>query len=776
MMSRCGLLLLLCLSAAMAQQGVGELRLTIRDASGAAMGAQADLTSQSTHTEQSVDVPADGRYSFKNLPFGFYRLHVARAGFGPSAELIEVRSEVPQTHTVTLGIQRIETEVKVTEADTLIDPDRAGGSYYVGARQVQERQAGLAGRDMINLVAQQPGWLLEANGVLHPRESEYATQYVVNGFPVQDNRSPAFAPGMEVDDVQSVKAYTSGIPAEFGRKVGGIVEVNTVRNASAGFHGLASLQGGSFAALGGFLSGQYVAGRTTAGLSGEGFATDRYLDPPVLQNYTNHGSSTSLTGSLERDLDDNDRVRFSATRRGTWFQVPDELLQAKAGQRQDRTGAESAVQASYQHVFSPSLLGAVRGMFRDVGARLWSNPLTTPISAQQDRGFREGYASANLSGHRGRHEWKAGGDADFASIREAFGYRILSYRVNGVRIFDRDTPAALDFRGRGQDREQSAYAQDLIRLGRFTISAGLRFDHYRLLVDETALSPRLGLSWSYQPLGLVLRGSYDRVFGTPAMENILLSASPALLALNNAAVYLPLRPSRGNYYEVGLTKAIARRVRLDANIYRRAFRNFGDDDVLLNTGISFPVAVDRAEIHGVEVKLDVPRWGPFSGYLSYSNMIGAGRFPITGGLFLEDNSAALLQSNESFPVTQDQRNTARGMVRWQILPRLWTSWGASYNSGLPIADLGQSVDFLAAQYGADVIARANLDRGRVRPSFAVNASVGADLWRKEKRSAGVQADILNVTDRLNVINIAGLFSGTAIAPPRSFGIRLRAEF
>ena len=127
-------------------------------------------------------------------------------------------------------------------------------------------------------------------------------------------------------------------------------------------------------------------------------------------------------------------------------------------------------------------------------------------------------------------------------------------------------------------------------------------------------------------------------------------------------------------------------------------------------------------------------------------------------------------------MTQDQRNTVRALARWQILPRLWTSWGASYNSGLPIEDLGQSIDFLTAQYGADVVARANLDRGRVRPSFALNASIGADLWRKEKRSLGAQVDVLNLTDRLNVINFAGLFSGTAIAPPRSFGARLRFEF
>jgi hypothetical protein len=33
-----------------------------------------------------------------------------------------------------------------------------------------------------------------------------------------------------------------------------------------------------------------------------------------------------------------------------------------------------------------------------------------------------------------------------------------------------------------------------------------------------------------------------------------------------------------------------------------------------------------------------------------------------------------------------------------------------------------------------------------------------------------------LTDRLNVINFAGLFSGTAIAAPRSFSLRLMIEF
>ena len=55
--------------------------------------------------------------------------------------------------------------------------------------------------------------------------------------------------------------------------------------------------------------------------------------------------------------------------------------------------------------------------------------------------------------------------------------------------------------------------------------------------------------------------------------------------------------------------------------------NYPDDDLLVNTGVSFPIAFHSGEIRGVEVKAGVPRWGRFSGFVSYTNMIGTGRLP-----------------------------------------------------------------------------------------------------------------------------------------------------
>jgi outer membrane receptor for Fe3+-dicitrate len=147
-------------------------------------------------------------------------------------------------------------------------------------------------------------------------------------------------------------------------------------------------------------------------------------------------------------------------------------------------------------------------------------------------------------------------------------------------------------------------------------------------------------------------------------------------------------------------------------------------------------------------------------------------------LFLDDSAEELLSSTGRFSITQDQRNTARAWARYQISKRLWTAWSAFYNSGLPTEGGDELPDreFLELEYGSNVVNRVNFSRGRVRPSFSLNASIGVDLWRAEQRSITLQADVMNLTDRLNLINFTGLLSGTGIGQPRSAGFRLRADF
>ncbi len=149
--------------------------------------------------------------------------------------------------------------------------------------------------------------------------------------------------------------------------------------------------------------------------------------------------------------------------------------------------------------------------------------------------------------------------------------------------------------------------------------------------------------------------------------------------------------------------------------------------------------------------------------------------PVTGGLFLGDNAAAEQQLTGHFPISQDQRNTFRGRLRYQANPRLWFAGGASYDSGLPFQFDG-SPSTVLAQYGRQVLDRVNFDRGRIRPALLVDASAALQLHHSDKATIQFQADGENLTNVLDVIDFGGLFSGNAIGPPRSGMLRLTANF
>jgi hypothetical protein len=210
-------------------------------------------------------------------------------------------------------------------------------------------------------------------------------------------------------------------------------------------------------------------------------------------------------------------------------------------------------------------------------------------------------------------------------------------------------------------------------------------------------------------------------------------------------------------------------------VYRRVARNFADDDVLLNTGVSFPIALAQARVRGAELAITVPQHGRWSGSAGYALMKGTAQLPVTGGLLLGDEADALVHVSDTLPISQDQRHTAHGRVNCQVTQAGWVALAASYGSGLPFEFTGTEAKALA-QYGSRIVDRVNFDTGRVRPRLSLDAAAGVVLHQARAASLRLQIDVRNLTNRLDVINFAGLFSGTALAPPRSVDLRISAEF
>ena len=754
------------------QANSGELQLRVTDPSGLGVKTSVEIVSEANQYSSTLTTDNQGDLIAKRLPYGVYQVEIRQPGFADVSESLEIRSSIPTHHAIELKLSSVTEAITVNTSNTLIDPDEAGSVNQIGPNLIQNRLGSLPGRSVQDLVNSQPGWLYEGNAVLHPRGSEYQTQFVVDGIPLTDNRSPSFGPEIEADDIQSMSIYTAGIPAEYGRKMGGVVEINTFEDSQPGFHGQVVLSGGSFASAGSFAQGQYVWGKNTLGASASGSMTDHYLNPVVPRNYSNTGTLGDFSVHYRRDLTANDQVDLSVRHELSRYDIPNEFVQQEAGQRQTADNFETMGIASYQHTFSTHALANIRGMVRDNSNDFNSNPNSTPIEVFQHNWFREGYFNASVTIDHGRNEWKAGIESDNMFLNENF-----SYIITDPTQFDDDTPATFAFKANRPDLEQAAFVQDLIHLNHWTINAGLRWDHYQLLLNREALEPRFAISRYFPSAGLVLHFSYDRVFQTPSFENILLSSSTAVESIDpDSFLRLPVQPSEGDYYEGGVTKTFFNQIRLDANYFRRLVDNYADDDQIDNTSISFPIAFRKSIIYGMEAKVDLPDWHRFSGFASYSYEVGNAWFPVTGGLFLgDDASATASQLSGHFPDSQDQRNTVRGRVRYQIQPRLWIAGGIQYDTGLPF-DFDGDPSTVLAEYGQQILNRINFNRGRIYPSFQVNASAGATVYQSERLNVHLQADGENLTNVLDVIDFGGLFSGNAIGPPRSFALRLTTNF
>jgi hypothetical protein len=194
----------------------------------------------------------------------------------------------------------------------------------------------------------------------------------------------------------------------------------------------------------------------------------------------------------------------------------------------------------------------------------------------------------------------------------------------------------------------------------------------------------------------------------------------------------------------------------------------------LQTGVSFPISYSRARITGEELRLEMPHWGRFSGFVSYANQSG----PITDGLFIVSDAQGLPTDSSKFAASQ-KTNEIRCGGRF-VFPPLRACGLLSLHSmaaGCPrILENPTNVPSLIAQFGEQVMSRVNLERRRVDRNFSLDFATEAELYRKELRSLRFQFEAANVTDGVKVINFDSLFSGTAVGRPRVISARLRLTF
>jgi outer membrane receptor protein involved in Fe transport len=91
-------------AAALWAQGNGDIRLVVKDPTGAAAKASGTLLNLDTKDRRTFDTDALGVFEFSNLPYNRYQISVSKSGFATQTVRVDVRSEKPISQTVTLSL------------------------------------------------------------------------------------------------------------------------------------------------------------------------------------------------------------------------------------------------------------------------------------------------------------------------------------------------------------------------------------------------------------------------------------------------------------------------------------------------------------------------------------------------------------------------------------------------------------------------------------------------------------------------------------------------
>ena len=792
----CGALIFLA-QTGFSQARIGSIQGTVKDPTGALVpSAKVTVTQPLTSYEQTTQTDSQGGFKLVNLPFNTYKIRVDATGFQPLEQSIDLETNIPLTLDLSVSLEEATAAVTVsTDNGAMLETDRTSSDTDL-SQTILERPLGAApSRAIESMVASTPGFVTDDNGRMHPRGSESQVQYVVDGVPVTDNMSAIFSTSLDARTLRTVEVLTGGIPAEFGDKLAGVINVNTRSGLEGPTQGGLSFSGGSFS------TGEIAADFSTH-TKKLGFLTNlststsqRYLDAPTIDNFHNFGRTGKGFFRLDYQFDQNNSVKGIITFGGSNFQVPNRLEQELAGQDQKQRLRDNSQNITYQHIFSPNTVAQFSFFHRQGNAQLTSNPTSTPVVAFQDRTLQNYGGIGSVALTRGTHNIKVGGQFTITPVDEHFSFYptvVFPDLVdsegnsvpNPVNSFNVNNPFV--FNGSKTGRTLSAYVQDRFTVHKnLTLDLGVRYDNYKLVISEQAFSPRLAIAYYIPKTQTTFHASYNRLFQPPPAENLLLASSPEAAAISPIAVLQgvttvnPILPDKENAFEVGAQQLLTRLFRLNMAVYQKRIENFSDKDQFFETGVIFPISISSGRVTGEELRLESTEMHGFHGFASYANARAYGVTPINGGLFLGENPQDLFLSGLKFPNDHDQRNEAQFQVSYNHHPSgLYASFGGRYDSGVPVdVEPGTTLaDFVAQGFDPRLFSKIDFQRGRIKPRTILDFSVGADLMQKERVSMNIQFDVQNLTNELFLYNFESVFSGTHVGYPRLFSGRFSLRF
>jgi len=519
----------------------------------------------------------------------------------------------------------------------------------------------------------------KASGGIHVRDDHGNVQYRIDGVQLPESIT-GFGQSIDTRFIQQVDFVTGALPAQYGLRTAGIVDVTTKEGdvAPGGRIGILIGSHNYYEPSAEFFGSE---GNFSYYLSGSYLSNDLGIENPLPTSNALHDKTqqSKSFGSLSYFLDHDTRLGLLFGTYSGHFQIPDNPDQSPAFALDGYNPVASSQINENQSEVNRFFVFSFQKSLGDLNYQASFFHQYSDLHYTPDTNADLAYLGTASDTMRSNESNGLQVDASYKlnanhTVRAGMVYtRQTTQSDNVVSVFPLDnagnpltTPKTIvDDSGVIGDIA-SLYLQDEWHIADpLTLNYGLRYDHVDAYIREQQWSPRLNLAWKASDT-TSLHAGYSRYFTPPPQELAAQSSIALYDNTTNAAAQSsdPVRAERTNYFDAGVTQKVGANLTLNADVYYKKISNLIDEGQFGQALILSPFNYQFGYAKGLELSslYSTKTWG---GFFNVTLEKAQGEHIISGqGLFDPDELAYI--ANHYIYLDHDQKLTISGGVHYNF--------------------------------------------------------------------------------------------------------------